>query len=248
MGACVRSQALTTAGGRGRGHPGAGDGGMREKPGADDGRREQPSAGCGGGKTAAGHIAGLGQGTYPERMKAGLDLARGGGARRAATARRRRRVRRSGEEEALPFGGQRGRTTPHTPSRAIKTPPPSYLKATPRHPKQQQRRTNRTNSDPALPPPVRASRFRFLGACNRPLQALQIAVKDHSRECRKMCLHARVFSCEEEGISPIGFKSLILDERGFQVHTWCIFQSQNNNDAINVRNTAMLDHAISDDG
>ncbi len=63
-----------------------------------------------------------------------------------------------------------------------------------------------------------------------------------------MCLHARDISYEEKGISPIDLTSLILDERGFQLLTWCILQSLSNNDAINVRNTAMLDHAISDDG
>ncbi|KAG8061040.1 hypothetical protein GUJ93_ZPchr0003g18505 [Zizania palustris] len=83
---------------------------MREKPGADNGRREQPSAGCGGGKTAAGHIAGLGQGTYPERMKAdeealGVEAREGrrrrGGGGACGAQGRRRRVRRSGEEEEL---------------------------------------------------------------------------------------------------------------------------------------------------
>jgi hypothetical protein len=77
--------------------------------------------------------------------------------------------------------------------------------------------------------------------------ALNIAVKGHFRECRKMCLHAKDFPCEEVvGISPIGLKSLILDGRGLHVHTWCIPES--NYDATIVQNIAMLDRVISDDG
>jgi hypothetical protein len=75
---------------------------------------------------------------------------------------------------------------------------------------------------------------------------LHIAAKGHFRECRKMCLHAKDFSCEEVGISPIGLKSLILDGRGFHVHIWCIPES--NYDATNVQNISMLDHVISNDG
>lgn len=60
-----------------------------------------------------------------------------------------------------------------------------------------------------------------------------------------MYLHAKDFSCKEEGISPIHLKLLVLDEQGFQVHIRCISES---NDATNVRNIAMLDCIISEDG
>ncbi|TVU18831.1 hypothetical protein EJB05_34946, partial [Eragrostis curvula] len=71
---------------------------------------------------------------------------------------------------------------------------------------------------------------------------LHIAVKGHSRECRKMCLDAKDISCEEAGISPIGLKSLILDGRGFQARMWWISESKY--DASNVRNVSMLDRDL----
>ena len=61
-----------------------------------------------------------------------------------------------------------------------------------------------------------------------------------------MYLHAKDFCCEEEGISPTHLKSLVLHEQGFQVCIRCI--SESNCDATNVRNIAMVDRIISEDG
>jgi hypothetical protein len=61
-----------------------------------------------------------------------------------------------------------------------------------------------------------------------------------------MYLHAKDFSCKEEGISPIHLKLLVLYEQGFQVHIRCI--SESNCDAYNDRNISMLDRIISEDG
>jgi len=61
-----------------------------------------------------------------------------------------------------------------------------------------------------------------------------------------MYLHAKDFTCEEEGISPTHLKSLVLHEQGFQVCIRCI--SESNCDATNVNNITMLDHIISEDG
>jgi hypothetical protein len=63
-----------------------------------------------------------------------------------------------------------------------------------------------------------------------------------------MCLSEKDFCSEEEHISPINFKSLIiLDERGFQAHIRRIVE--NSCDATDVRrNIAMLCHIISEDG
>ncbi|KAL6631006.1 hypothetical protein ACP70R_028346 [Stipagrostis hirtigluma subsp. patula] len=57
-----------------------------------------------------------------------------------------------------------------------------------------------------------------------------------------MCLHAKDFSCEEEGIYQIDSKSLIRDERGFQVHVWCTPGSDN--DATIVRNIDFLYRSV----
>ena len=61
-----------------------------------------------------------------------------------------------------------------------------------------------------------------------------------------MYLHAKDFTCEEEGISPNHLKSLVLHEQGFQVCIRCI--SESNCDATNVNNITMLDRIISEDG